>query len=261
MMVSLNLAARRMVPPLELVRQHGWKGVVTLASYLARRAVGDLTGPGRECPVCHWSGREFRPVLVLSPGYVRPRAMCPACGCLERHRSYAPWYRRFLQHEYAGRRPRVLHFAPEPGIGALFREYAASYEQSVYEAPAPGHIQLDLCDLRLPDSSYDIFLINAVLRDVGDLPAAVRETYRTLKPGGAVLAGELVGMGRPTLDFERPDAHRSRRSFGERDLAQRFAPFDVELVSPAELLTPAERVRYNAPVSDWRMIVLRKRAA
>lgn len=243
---------------MEVVRQHGWKGVVLLTRYLWKRAIGDLTGPGRTCPVCHWTGREFRPVLVISPGYVRPRAMCPACGCLERHRAYAPWYRQFLQREFADRRPRVLHFTPEPGIGALFRDYASSYEQSVYEHPAPDQIQLDLCDLRLPDASYDIFLINGVFRDVGDLTAAVRETYRTLRSGGAVLAGEIVSMGRATIDFDRPDAHRSQRSFGELDLPKRFAPFDVELVSPAALLTQAERTRYNVPLSDWRMIVLRK---
>ena len=244
----------------EVVRQHGWKGIVTLARYLGQRVIGEVTGPGRSCPVCHWSGREFRPVLVMSPLYVRPRATCPSCACLERHRSYAPWYRQFLQREFSARRPRVLHFTPEPGIGELFRECASSYQQSVYEHPTADQIQLDLCDLKLADESYDIFLINGVLRDVGDLPAAVRETFRTLTPGGAVLAGEIVGMGRPTVDFDRPDAHRSRRSFGELDLAARFAPFDVDLVSPAELLTPAERIRYNVPISDWRMIVLRKPA-
>src|SRR5688500_12542728 len=143
-----------------LLRRYGLIGARTLVRYATLRLVGNATGPGRACPVCDWTGREFHPVMVLPQGFVRPRAMCPRCGCLERHRSFAPWYRRFLEREFAGRRPKVLHFTPEQGIADLFRPYASSYQQSVYEHPAPGQIQLDLCNLDVADASYDIFLIN-----------------------------------------------------------------------------------------------------
>jgi ubiquinone/menaquinone biosynthesis methyltransferase len=55
----------------------------------------------------------------------------------------------------------------------------------------------DMCALPVPDAAFDIVTTGYGLRNVPDLPLAIREIARVLKPGGLFLS----------LDFNRP-AHR-----------------------------------------------------
>jgi demethylmenaquinone methyltransferase/2-methoxy-6-polyprenyl-1,4-benzoquinol methylase len=52
----------------------------------------------------------------------------------------------------------------------------------------------DMCALPLPDRSFDVVTTGYGLRNVPDLPLAIREIARVLRPGGLFLS----------LDFNRP---------------------------------------------------------
>lgn len=240
-------------------RAHGVRGVTTLARYYGSYVTGVATGPGRECPVCGWHGREFRPFSVPQYGIVRPRASCPSCGALERHRAYAPFYRAFFAEHFAGRRPDVLHFAPDESLAPVLRPLAGRYDRSNYENPAPGELQLDLHELALPDASYDVLIMNHVLCCLPDDGRAARSMHRVLRPGGVVLAGEHILAGQPTRESDRPGYGGIRRAYGAQDLAARFAPLEVEVVDVTRNVPATERGRARLSAPEY-VIVLHKPA-
>ena len=237
----------------EAVREHGPRAVATLTRYYAARLVGVATGPGRVCPVCDGSVREFFPFVELRYGVVRNRAVCPHCGAFERHRAYARFYRKFIQENFA-RSIDVLHAAAEESLGRVLGKFARRYDLSDYESPPPGHFQLDICDPHLPEASYDLIILNHVLTCVPDYRLGVRSLAKLLRPGGAILAGEAVLRGRGTTS--QPEAGYGGRyhHFGDADVAGSFAPLEATVVDVVEDLTPEERARFG--VADRETLLL-----
>ena len=43
----------------------------------------------------------------------------------------------------------------------------------------------------IPDNTYDLYVISFGLRNVPDIPKALKEAYRILKPGGRFLCMEF----------------------------------------------------------------------
>ncbi len=66
--------------------------------------------------------------------------------------------------------------------------------QNGRERPRPHFLVGDMCALPLPAASFDIVTTGYGLRNVPDLPLAIREIARVLRPGGLFLS----------LDFNRP---------------------------------------------------------
>ncbi len=239
--------------------ERGPRGVVALLRYYTAKVMAMLWGPGRECPVCGWRGREFHPLYVREYDFVRLRAVCPGCGAWERHRAYARFYRPFLQGVFASR-PDVVHFAPEGAIERVLAPESSRYRKSSYQNPAPDELQLDLCNLTLESESVDALVMNHVACCLPSEKRAVSEMFRVLRPGGVVLAGENLRHDSETVDFSAPGYGGAWRQYGTRDLAQRFAPFEASLVEATGDLSPLEMERYGLPQRE-HVIVLRKPGA
>lgn len=237
------------------VRQHGSRAIPLLTRYYAARALGMLTSPGRVCPVCDASTREFMPFIEFRYGVIRNRAACPNCGALERHRAYARFFREFIPANFS--RPiDILHASPEEALERIFRKFARRYDRSDYESPRPGHFQLDICNPTLPSNSYDLIVLNHVLMCVQDDRRAVRALAGLLRPGGVILAGEAVLSGERTTSTPQAGYGGRFNQYGDSDLSERFAPLSTSVVDVAEGVSPQDRVRYG--IADHEtLLVLR----
>ncbi len=71
------------------------------------------------------------------------------------------------------------------------------------ERARPLFLVGDMCALPVPDASFDIVTTGYGLRNVPDLPLAIREVARVLKPGGLFLS----------LDFNRPSNRVVRMAY------------------------------------------------
>jgi SAM-dependent methyltransferase len=229
------------------------RAVVGRVENLAIAAGERLLPPSSWCPCCGWRGLFFRTFVVVE--YLRHNAICPGCGALERHRALSRFYPRFfgsLDH----RPRRLIHFAPEVCLRPVLETLVDRYETSAYGESYPADHRLDLTRLELPNESCDVFVLNHVLDSMGDDRAAVREMFRSLRPGGIVLAVVTLEFGVPSRDFP-PRKTGHSHTFGTVDLAQRFAPFDVQVADAVEGFTPAERGRAGLP-RQVPVVVMRK---
>ncbi|NUQ21437.1 MAG: methyltransferase domain-containing protein [Gemmatimonadaceae bacterium] len=226
------------------VREHGFGAIGTLTRYYAARAVGLITGPGRECPLCDATVREFLPFVELRYGFVRNRAACPSCGALERHRAYARFYRDFIPANFM--LPiDILHASAEESLGRVLGRFARRYDLTDYESPPPGHIHLDICEPHLPPASYDLIVLNHVLMCVADDRRAVRALSTLLRPGGMILAGEGILRGERTASQREAGYGGRYNQYGDADIATRFAPMETEVIDVSADLAPSERARFG----------------
>lgn len=197
-----------------------------------------LRGDAVECPIC--GGRFRRFVSKHSASGARPGARCPRCGSLERHRLL--WLYLRDGTDLLTRPMRVLHFAPEPGIGEKLRELpGCDYLSADLDSP-PAMVRMDVQDIPSADDSFDAVICNHVLEHVPDDRRAMREIRRVLNPAGWAILGVPLQPGRETT-FEDPDVHspaERERVYGQfdhvraygRDYAERLEEcgFDVEMV-------------------------------
>ncbi len=238
-------------------KEHGCKGLCLLFSYYFQRIVSQCVGPGKECPLCGWRGPEFAPFLNFTDNVIRPKARCPECGSLERHRGYKFFYEKFFEEYEKGSR-RILHFAPEKCFEKILKTYASEYVKSNYENPAPGELSLDLRDLKLEAKSFDILVMNYVLScRPGDLQA-VKNMHRVLETNGVVLAGECVDPDKPTVEYPSVVYGGRHRSYGMLDIMKRFYPFEVEAINITGGLAGFAKARYGLNCPEY-MIILRKK--
>lgn len=237
------------------VREHGPRAIATVTRYYAARAVGMLTSPGRVCPVCDASTREFLPFVEFRYGVVRNRAACPTCGALERHRAYARFYREFIPANF-DLPIDILHPSAEPALGRILTKFARRYDRSDYESPRPGHLQIDICDPKLPERSYDLIVLNHVLMCVPDDRRAVRALSTLLRPGGVILAGEAILRGALTTSTSQSSYGGRFNQYGDADLSERFAPLSATVVDVVEGVPAEDRARYG--IADHEtLLVLR----
>jgi SAM-dependent methyltransferase len=237
-------------------RDFGMNGVWTLARYGAARVWAERTDNHRECPICGWRGREFRPALLLADGVVRPRVICPQCGAWERHRMSWLYFTRHhlpaLTHSGAD----VIFVSPDACLEPLIRTQAASLRTSSYEHPAPGELQLDLQDLSLPDASADAFVMNSVLASIANLDRAMASLYRVLRPGGVVVSCEFLHESR-TVEYQQSGYGGGHRRLGRVDLAERFAPFNLSLVDVRGALPSDTAASYGLNVGEYMLVLVK----
>lgn len=191
------------------------------------------------------------PVPEWGPGGPRgrPRARCPRCGALERHRFLA--YVLDQLGLFVASARAVLDIAPQRQVQHVLRRLApdAYVGTDLYD-----HLGVDLrSDItRLPfaGGAFDLIVCYHVLEHIGDDRAAMRELARVLSPGGLALIQVPWRRGSPTdEDPDAPAAERARR-FGQDDHVRYYGTdFEARLVSaglrpyrfePRDLLDPAE---------------------
>lgn len=202
------------------------------------------------CPCCGWSGLCFRSFAVAE--YLRYNVICPSCGSFERHRALAFFYPKFFST--LPRRPeRVLHFAPEPALRSCIEPLCDSYERSALVGDNVEH-HLDLNNLALPGSSYDVILLNHVVDCMPDDRAAIDEMWRVLRPGGMVVA--VASYQEKSFTRELPPASNTRyRIYGSEDLVQHFAPFSVSVLNLTSDLSDGSRQKFGIPETVWVLIL------
>jgi hypothetical protein len=150
-----------------------------------------LRGEERECPCC--GGRFRRMSRRRLSGW---GGICPRCRSHPRHRAIALLLTR---GELPGR--RLLHFAPEQLFDPLFARLSG-IDRVTADLYAPADLQLDITDMDLPDSSFDLILCSHVLEHVPDDRTAMRELRRVLGDGGLALV--LVPYRPEVATYEDP---------------------------------------------------------
>jgi hypothetical protein len=191
-----------------LLRHHGLARLLYGAGDLkARLSARLLRGEARECPCCGGRFRHMSRLLISGWG-----GICPRCRSHRRHRAIALLLAR---GELSGR--RLLHFAPEPLLDPVFQRLP-EVERVTADLHAPADLRLDITDMDLPDSSFDLVLCSHVLEHVPDDRAAMRELHRVLADGGLALVLVPYRPGVTTYEDPSITAPIDRMvAFGQQD--------------------------------------------
>lgn len=209
-----------------------------------------LRGDAVHCPVCGGGFRRF----VDGPAG-RPRARCPRCGSLERHR--ATWLYLERRTTLLSTPARVLQFAPEPSLGAKLREVHGDGLITGDLEPGNADRVLDITAIDLPDGSVDWVVVSHVLEHVPDDVRALREIGRVLAPGGVAFLQHPIHYGQATTyeDWAITDPEARRRAFGQddhvrvygRDFDERItrAGLAFEHLRPTDYATADEAERFG----------------
>lgn len=169
-------------------------------------------GTSRFCPVCESRLREFLPF----GDKLKPNRRCPVCGSLERHRSV--WL--FMHQKtnlFTPPRKRILHMAPEPCLASMLQD---SQNIDYVSADLTGYpmIQTDLTQLCFPNEIFDAVYASHVLEHILDDRRAMREIYRTLKPGGwAILQVPRTKEKATYEDATITDSAKREQAFGQQN--------------------------------------------
>jgi SAM-dependent methyltransferase len=201
-----------------------------------------------ECPCCGWKGPAFLPHGLEK----RPNSRCPKCDSLERFRLYYLYLTAYLPKD----KPlKVLHFAPERIIKALFKSFTNITYLSADINPKKAMVKEDITKLSFPNESFDFIFCSHVLEHIPEDIKAMREIRRVLKPDGtAILLVPIMDnyKGKPITktyeDFTITDPKEREQVFGQhdhvriyaRDFKERlqFAGFKVFIDKFVDNLTP-----------------------
>lgn len=202
------------------------------------------------CPICNRSAARFLPFGLAD----RPRAQCPTCGSIERHRLV--WLYLKERSDFFRRRHRILHTAPEPCFKPRFRAVHGRRYVTVDAFNPDADVQADITDLPFPDADFDVIVSSHVLEHVADDRAAMAELARVLKPTGWALILVPYDPRRPTAEDPAIDTPAGRmaayghpyhhRIYGT-DITERLAEagFAVEILASRRLLSGHRRRRFR----------------
>ena len=133
------------------------------------------------CPFCDCFVK-FRPFGEEQ----RPRAECPFCGSLERHRFLLAVYRQMVLNS---EKPlRLLHTAPETMFAKLFQNEAQITDTPIdlfpEMFPDVSCIKADVTRLPFENGSFDVIISNHVLEHIPEERKCLAEFQRVLAPEG-----------------------------------------------------------------------------
>ncbi|MDA0686310.1 MAG: methyltransferase domain-containing protein [Bacteroidetes bacterium] len=190
---------------------------------------------GNLCNLCGYQGPDFQlrghshPVLYEQEviGSQRRPVDCPKCKSSDRDRLCFS----FLQSTWRpSPNPQILHIAPEKSLSqrilqlleekkggenwAHFQYLGLDKRKGLYRYPSwvqHGDI------LRLPydDQSLDLIIANHVLEHIRDLPRALQEIKRVLKPG-ALLIAQVPWAQKLAKSSLSPKTNRWKRAIWQR---------------------------------------------
>ena len=112
---------------------------------------------------------------------------CPYCGCTDRDRHLKMYI------EASGimsplKRPRILHFAPEPVLINYFKQFSPKIHILADLHPKDGRFEcIDIEDIPYDDSSFDIVIANHIMEHVSSPEKALKELDRIISPNGFVI--------------------------------------------------------------------------
>ncbi|MFN3990799.1 MAG: class I SAM-dependent methyltransferase [Erythrobacter sp.] len=153
------------------------------------------------CRVCEAPVRRLRDTgygfavlerLQVVGGLRRYADQCPVCHSSSRERLIWFWLSQGGQGFRFARDITIAHLAPEKGLTRRLSAAApAGYTAYDFEPSRYRHIdrveRADLSGLPMADDSVDLFVCNHVLEHVPDVPRALAEIRRVLRPGGTAI--------------------------------------------------------------------------
>ena len=148
---------------------------------------------------------------------------------LERHR--AIWL--FLKQKTNltdGRPKRMMHVAPEPEMGKLFRKTKGIDYLSVDLDSPYAMEKMDITDIPYGQDEFDIIYCSHVLEHVPDDKKAMSEFYRILKPAGWALISVPIDTDKTFEDSTVTDPKEREKMFGQCDHVRRYGPDVVERI-------------------------------
>lgn len=165
LLIGVELAAGLFIPS-------NWRTL-----YVALRS--RKSQPVQECPICHYKGR-FDAGGVLIP---RMNASCPRCHSMERNRLLMLAIER---GRFSFKAKSILHFAPEPAVQRMIGASAPSAYLTADIDPGKAMRCINIEDMDLPSSSFEIVICSHILEHV-DHRKALSEIFRVLQPGGLAI--------------------------------------------------------------------------
>jgi SAM-dependent methyltransferase len=178
-----------------------------LMAFRSFRARGDAVW----CPVCERSFGRFLPYNE------REFAMCPGCGCLERHRLL--WLFLDREADLFSKQLRLLHIAPEPQLKHRLQAKANLDYISGDLFDPEAMLKIDVTNINLPDASFDAVICSHVMEHVADDGKAMRELLRIVRPGGWGILDAPVDWSREDTfeDWTVTEPKDRERVFGQWD--------------------------------------------
>ena len=218
-------------------------------------------GTAHECPICQTQLRQFLPLYRPSMHW------CPVCRSLQRHRLVWLFLQSdAIQIEHVQR--RLLHFAPEPCLAEQFAKRPNLDYVSADLFDRAAMLRLDLCNIDLPDASFDMVYCSHVLEHVPDDRRAMREIRRVLKPGGIALILVPIIADHTFEDPSVTDPAERERLFGQEDHVRRYGPdvvnrlreagFEVQPLRGSDIISAAQAQR--ADIDLWEPLFLCRNA-
>ena len=184
---------------------------------------GGYAGNQFYCPICGHHFGKLKP--FVGSYYVRgelvnhdtPNCVCPVCNSDVRHRFLVTFLDTKMTELPA--HPKVLHFAPEPGVYAHFKKrFGSDYVLADLQPehfPAEIHVKkIDITQIDQGDSEFDLIFCSHVLEHIEDDTKACAELYRVLKSGGLCLIA-LPIYGTTTVDAPGLDEQARLKMFGD----------------------------------------------
>jgi SAM-dependent methyltransferase len=136
------------------------------------------------CPVCQQSFSNF---AYYGP---RPKAKCPNCGAVERHRLMWKYMNEKTNFKEWNMDTHVLHIAPEAVFHKVFSALPIHYvpvdlfPEDYYFKEGVKVQKADITAIPFEDNSFDVIICSHVLEHIPDDALAMREMYRVMKHGG-----------------------------------------------------------------------------
>lgn len=164
---------------------------------------------------------------------------------------------------------RLLHFAPETALGERLRRHLADGYLSADLDDPNAMLEVDISDMPFPEASFDAIYCSHVLEHVEQDRRGMEEMVRVLRPNGWALIMVPITAERT---FEDPTITRPEDRlalFGQADHVRRYGPdvvdrlrsagFEVQIMEPRELASPADIERMGITPHAGELFICRPR--
>ena len=158
----------------------------------------------------------------------RQDVMCPFCYSAPRQRILAVWAE---ENKELLKGAKILYFAPEYSMMKWFKKNGVKVTTAdLFQKHVD--LNLDITDISLPDSSYDMVICNHVLEHVSSYGKALSELNRILKPGGKLIISFPIDPSLDTVLEKDADTPEERiRLFGQNDHVRVFGKDSAEILA------------------------------
>lgn len=215
---------------------------------LVRYAIaGRVPGGRRRCVVCGhrvWRFMPYRAGSRSSPPLIRALHMvgsnpdqfeCPRCGAHDRERHLLMYMRADgILVQLRGK--SILHFAPEKRLSRFIADAEPTRYVRADLFPGSTDVQrVDMLEMQFEDETFDCVIANHVLEHVSDVPRALSEIRRVLKPGGfAILQTPYSEKLHHTWEDQGIDTASARlQAYGQEDHVRLFGRDIFEQITAA----------------------------